>query len=447
MTLAVDSEAPPSPRAPVIPLRPGDGSNDWRDRLVYRTKRDGSRTLEEVASNAITILRNDPSWRDVVAYDELAQTITTLSPPKWEPDEAPAETLAGPWTAADTVRLQGWLLRRWALKLGPEAVDASLLVAAEAKRIDPVREYLEGLRWDAGARIGRAPSQGDEGAVSWLTTYLGAEDTPYTRHVGRWFMISAVARAYAPGCKVDTVPILEGLQGRKKGTALRALFEPWFSDTPVDVTSKDRFGSIAGIWCKELAEFDGYRRHEASIMKAFVSSQADKFRPPYARRDIIAPRRSVFVATINPAGEYLQDETGGRRWWPIKVAVTQHIDVIALARDKPLLWAEARELYQSHMPWWPIGEENDLCREEQAGRQARDAWEDPISFWLHKPDTSDHVTIGDVLGGALGLEKQKWDQQSQTRAGRCIRLAGWERVQVRERDGRRRYVYQRAAVE
>jgi putative DNA primase/helicase len=76
---------------------------------------------------------------------------------------------------------------------------------ADARRnqFDPLTEYLQGLKWDQRPRID-----------GWLTDYLGSPATTYTRTVGRKSLIGAVARALSPGCKNDTMPVLEGEQGR-----------------------------------------------------------------------------------------------------------------------------------------------------------------------------------------------------------------------------------------
>jgi predicted P-loop ATPase len=425
-------------------IKPGpEPHGDWRDSLLYKRTRDGFQ-VDPVPANAITILRHDEAWAGVIAFDDFQQSIVTLRAPPWDAIDAPGKVEPGIWTAADTVRLQAWLRRRWTLSVGLEAARAALLVAAEAHRFSPVRDWLDGLRWDGQRRIGEPVNEDHPGSPSWLTTYLGAPDTPYVRTMGRWFLISAVARAYKPGCKVDTVPILEGPQGARKSTALRVLFSPWFSDTPLDLASKDRFVALRGVWGYELAEIDGYSKHDAAIIKAFVSSPRDDYRPPYAETSVRVERRCVFVGTVNPARDYLQDETGNRRFWPVRVGAITTEQLAALERDRETLWAEARELYQGHVRWWPEGaEEHALCATEQAERLARDPWEIPVGNWLAGRIIS--CTMADVLGTALGLDKSKWDDRAEKRAGRCLRAAGWQRVRDTSPDaaGHRGYHYER----
>ena len=68
-------------------------------------------------------------------------------------------------------------------------------------------------RWDGQPRLN-----------TWLSAHLGAERNGYTQAVGRAWLISAVARVMEPGCKVDTMIVLEGPQGIGKSRALRAAF-------------------------------------------------------------------------------------------------------------------------------------------------------------------------------------------------------------------------------
>ena len=94
-------------------------------------------------------------------------------------------------------------------------------------------------------------------------------------------LIAAVARIYDPGCKVDTVPIFEGAQGARKSTAVKALFDPWFSDELADLGSKDAAMQTRGVWGIEVSELDAMSRMEVSRIKAFITRTTDRFRPPY----------------------------------------------------------------------------------------------------------------------------------------------------------------------
>ena len=223
------------------------------------------------------------------------------------------------------------------------------------------------------------------------------------RPSGRAMLIAAVARIYNPGCKVDTVPIFEGAQGARKSTAVKALFDPWFSDELADLGSKDAAMQTRGVWGIEVSELDAMSRMEVSRIKAFITRTTDRFRPPYGSRIIESPRSCVFWGTTNADG-YLKDETGGRRFWPVKIG---RINVEMLRDMRDQLWAEAVILYNANVPWWITKQETQRDAERhQRDRYIGDPWDEIIGSYI---DLYSEVTISDVLTNALHLDKSSMD--------------------------------------
>ena len=89
-----------------------------------------------------------------------------------------------------------------------------------------------------------------------------------------------------------------------------------------DLGSKDAPMQLAGVWCIEYAEMDKIGKTEASRVKSFISTQSDRYRRPYGRVTEDVPRQCVFWGTLNANGNtaYLTDETGNRRFWPVRCA-------------------------------------------------------------------------------------------------------------------------------
>lgn len=406
-------QAPPDD--PTTVEQPPD--DDWRRLLLTRPGKDGPNLIQDPA-NGITILQHHPAWHGVLGWDSFRLSVVTSRRPPWHPDDAPLDLTAGQWTDRDSQRLSSWFMRTERLRISVEAAARVADVASAHNAMHPIRDYLSALRWDGVSRL-------DE----WIPRYLGADDTLYARLVGRWFLVSACARIFDPGCKVDTMPILEGPQGARKSSALSALFgRDWFSDTPLDLESKDRFTSLRGRWCVELAELDSMRRSDTSRIKSFLSSACDSYRPPYGRADVHAPRQVVFCGTVN-GHSYLRDDTGNRRFWPVRCGT---IDLGELGHARDQLWAEAKESYAGGAHWWPEGRgENDLCREAQDERGESDVWQESVDRYLERQGLYPWITVPDVLTNVIGLEKGRWTQTDQNRIARCVSASGWLRVQRR----------------
>jgi predicted P-loop ATPase len=169
-------------------------------------------------------------------------------------------------------------------------------------------------------------------------------------------------------------------------------------------------------------------RADVEKIKAFMSRTADRFRPPYEKHVVQLPRQCVFIGTSNKT-EYLRDETGGRRFWPIECG---KIDVAALRRDRDQLWAEALHRYNGGANWWlDTAELNAYAAEQQATRRVQDPWEAAIAEFLHERPSLEDTTISDLLEKALNVHIERQDQAAANRVARCLRVLGWSRYQIR----------------
>ncbi|MEI7606113.1 MAG: virulence-associated E family protein [Rhodospirillaceae bacterium] len=180
----------------------------------------------------------------------------------------------------------------------------------------------------------------------------GRQPRSYTAGIGSMFFIALVARILEPGCKVDTMLILEGAQGAMKSTACSIIGGRWFSDTmPENVSSKDSAQHLRGKWLIELGEPHALSKAESSSLKAFVTRTAEVYRPAYGRKEVHEPRQCLFIGTTNKAAD-LRDKTGGRRFWPVAVGVARNLDIAALAADRDQLFAEAVQRFRAGERWW-----------------------------------------------------------------------------------------------
>jgi predicted P-loop ATPase len=379
-----------------------DELNGWRAALLVSAKS----APRSILANALIALRHAPEWQGVLAYDEFALVTMQVKPPPWlnhEYNWTPQQ-----WTDRDDALTADWLQHQDIGVTVNVAATAAETVAKDHS-FHPIRGYLEGLVWDGVERI-----------TNFAARYLGAEDTPYHGTVSRCLFIAAVARIMRPGCKADYVPILEGAQDKGKSTAIELLFMPWFSDDLAELGTKDAAMQVRVAWGIEIAELASMTRGEIERVKAFITRKVDRFRPSYARRVIEVPRQSIFIGSTN-SDAYLKDETGGRRFWPIRCG---NIDLKAIERDRNQLWAEAVRQFKAGTPWWISDTEViGLVRDEQAARYVDDPWQEPIANFLR---SQTDVSIGEVLSNLL-IERARWTQGDQNRAARCLKVLGWER--------------------
>ncbi|MBM7488137.1 putative P-loop ATPase [Bradyrhizobium sp. USDA 3686] len=392
---------------------------DWKADLL-RSEHGG---LKPLLANAITLFGNAPPFAGLIKFNEFATRIMLLGPPPWEHSDE--NWTPRPWSDVDDIRAAEWLQRQ-GIAVNPNIAGQAITAVAERQRFHPLVEYLDSCEWDGQPRL-----------ATWLSDYLCVPNTPYHSQVGRCALIAAVARIRRPGSKVDTMPILEGAQGLGKSTLLRLLFEPWYSDEIADFGSKDAAMQLSGAWLIEISELDAMSRADAGRIKAFISRTTDRYRPPYGSRVIEQPRSCVFWGTTN-SDAYLKDETGGRRFWPVKIG---KIDLGGLAEVRNQLWAEAQHAFAAGEKWW--FEDQDVqaaAADEQRARNEGDPWDNLIGKFVA---TRSAVTIPQILTEVFNLPAGQWEQREQNRVARCLKSLGFVRKQKRKR-GDRIWFYQRS---
>jgi predicted P-loop ATPase len=330
-----------------------------------------------VLANALIVLR--AIMPDTFAFDEMLGLPLLMKPLR----DSERGFAPRPVTDVDVGFVQERLQR-----LGLKRVSKETVHSAVDLRADECRFYLNGLAWDYAPRIHRL-----------FPGYFGSDDTPYATAAGKMFLLSMVARIFQPGCKVDHVVVIEGQQGTLKSSACRALGGRWFSDSLPDITAgKDASQHLRGKWLIEVSEMHAMSRAEAAQLKAFITRQEERYRPSYGRKEVIEPRQCVFIGTTNQV-TYLRDETGGRRFWPIKAG---KVGLDALQQDRDQLFAEATALYRQGMAWWPDKDfEQRHVAPEQAARFEADAWEESISAYV---SGETRVTVWQVARQALHID-------------------------------------------
>jgi predicted P-loop ATPase len=359
-------------------------SADWLRQCLCDDRR---RVFPNLA-NILVALRYAPELVGAIGFDEMQQAPVLLQEPPTVPGGTGAEGGQLPRLIRDedVSQLQEWLQHCGIPKIGREQVHPAIDQRAQERPFHPVRDYLDGLIWDGSKRLD-----------CWMVRYLGAEPGDYAASIGRMFLGAMVARIYEPGCKADYMPVLEGEQGAGKSRASRVLAGEWFSDSLPDIHHKDAKEHLRGKWLIEIVELSAIGKADAEALKAFISRPIERFRASYGRREVTAPRQCVFVGTTNRSA-YLKDETGARRFWPVKV---DNIAIDTLERDRNQLFAEAVTAITRARNGGLTPHSREHIKPEQAKRFEADPWEQTIREFV---TGRERVNVTSVAREALGLD-------------------------------------------
>jgi predicted P-loop ATPase len=306
---------------------------------------------------------------------------------------------------------------------------------------DPILDLLVKAQaeWDRTPRLD-----------TWVIQYLKCKDTPLNRAIGRKVLIAAARRARQPGCKFDIITVLEGDEGWNKSTTISTLAgDDFFSDQNIlGARDKEIQEQLSGVWMHEMADMTGMKKAEVEHVKSFASRQTDRARPAYGHVLEHKPRRSIDWATTNDE-EYLQSQTGNRRFWPLACGV---IDIEALRRDRLQLLGEAAQ-YESEgeslvldESLWPD------AKAEQEKRRVKHPWEDILANMpddvkkdIDLPDTMtsrhriihlgddglghmiERVTSADLLTYVLRIPVGQQRRDHSMQLATTMKLLGWER--------------------
>ena len=352
--------------------------------------------------NVVRILERYEPFKDLLWYDTFHGKFFT----RWQSDTIRE------WYDNDCLILTKYIQEHIELhSITDSIVEKACRLYGNKQAKNEPQEWMEALKWDGVERL-----------PSFMSDALGANEDNYIRSVSQNFWIAMVARVYKPGCKYDNMIVLEGRQGAFKSTALKVIGGKWFTEINESVQNKDFYIGLQGKLLIEIAELDAFSKAETSRIKQVISNPSDRYRAPYDRVAQDKARTCIFVGTTNE-GQYLKDNTGGRRFWPVKVGQIR-LDIITASRDQ--YFAEAVAKYKQGVTWWAVPEQ---AIEEQEMRRQGDEWEAIIAQYVQGYS---EITITDVLSGALKIEPSMQGKIEQMRAAHALRLIRWERTRYRK---------------
>lgn len=324
------------------------------------------------------------------------------------------------------------------LKFKPEDIWSALAYLSKRHRMHPLRDWLKSLKWDGVDRLSELMPQafGQDLEKNGLEAHL----------LRKWF-ISAAARGIEPGCKVDTVLVLQGEEGLKKSGVFKLLAggAEYFTSSPVKIGEPDGFSLLRRKWIVEWPELDSMKRaRDQEAIKAFLSNTEDDYRPKWGRGQISVARSCVLVGTTNEP-KFLQGNQN-RRFWIVNVP---SLDFAWLKEHREQLWAQAAAIYfaafecaqcKPLLPedrcadhrWYLEREYEQVLRNANLRYTQEDEWVNVIHDWLQREDREgrpvEAIQVHELLEKAIGKPPGQWiPGKDSNRVAEALKKLGWTR--------------------
>jgi len=307
-----------------------------------------------------------------------------------------------------------------------QSAKDALLIAAKSDPYHPVQDFLQSLRDVPPIDISRLASK------LFRPADLTSDQTIYDRMLIK-HLVGAVKRAYEPGCQHDQCYVLfSSEQGKRKDSFFKALFGNFINKFANKIGDKDGLLTVHDSWAVDLPELDHLTsKTHAGQLKTFIDTRTDHFRPPYGAKAQPCDRKCVFVGSTNRT-DFLQDETGARRWWvtPVDLPGDQQINVKWVEENRLGIWKAALGYYQEGEPNYfedraDERENEELNQDFSDVTVIYDAIEDYFSTepstYVNpraEPRKKDHIPASDLLDFC----KCKTDGESDSKLQRMIKI-------------------------
>ena len=369
-------------------------------------------TKQGVVANVDNVLRameKRQDFMDLIWFDDFHQKLfTNMNFQTWEKEDEPRL-----WRDVDTLFLMSFMQRHLGMtKITETVVGQALQVHGHNNLRNEPKTWLRGLKWDGQSRI-----------EHFFCAAFGVASSDYAYAASKNFWIAMVARILQPGCQVDNMIILEGDQGSFKSSALRMIGGKWgFECRDNNILGKDFSIGLQGKSLVIINEWDKFKKGDMAALKDTISTPVDSYRPLFGKHSVDHKRTCVFIATTNKRN-YLLDNTGARRYWPLK---TTKIFKSIIENNREQCFAEAVSRFEAGESWWEMPIEETLQQQEE--RRVPDEWESLIEEWTFGRD---NFTITDIAVELFKLPLADIEHKVSHRIGECLNFLGW-----RSRSGR-----------
>ena len=335
---------------------------DWMNQLEL----DKFGNVKNTLRNLTLILENDPNLKGIV-FNQLLDGMEIKGDVPWK---HPSKF----WRDADDAQLIAYIDSHYGT-FSARNYDIAVAKVTDDRSYHPILEFISNLpHWDGIERVDTL-----------LIDYLAANDNAYVRAVTRKTLCAAISRVLRPGCKFDSILVLNGPQGVGKSTLIAKLAGEWFSDSLNLGDTKDKTAAekLQGYWILEIGELAGLKKAEVETLRSFLSRQNDIYRAAFGKRATPHLRQCVFFGTTNAESGYLRDTTGNRRFWPVKTPGNGRKQSWNLTHEEILqIWAEAYEYVKKGEKLYLSAEVEALAKTEQRDAMESDEREGLVREYL-----------------------------------------------------------------
>jgi predicted P-loop ATPase len=254
-----------------------------------------------------------------------------------------------------------------------------IFAIANRNQINPIMEWIESKPWDGKDRL-----------VDFCATIVVEDAFPNDFKnllMNKWLLSAVAATAMPKEFSSRGVLTLQGPQGIGKTRWIAALINDdklqkdcILLDHHMDANNKDAQIAACKHWLVEIGELDSSFKKDIARLKGWITKSEDKIRIPYAKRESVFSRRTVFAATVNEA-EFLIDPTGNTRWWTLPCTDINHNHTI----DMQQLWAQIYEEMFKNVEspqWWLTDDEQNQLEALNSHHKKRTAIEDLLESEL-----------------------------------------------------------------
>ncbi|NTW70652.1 MAG: hypothetical protein HGA49_00200 [Eubacteriaceae bacterium] len=335
---------------------------DWQKHLEIEK----SGTVKNTLRNLTIIIEKDLNLKNIV-FNQLSDNLEIKGEIPWT---HPSRF----WRDADDAQLVSYIDTHYGT-FSARNYDIAVTKVTDDRSYHPIREFIDSLpEWDEIPRVDTL-----------LIEYLGATDNTYVRSITRKILCAAIARVMNPGCKFDSMLVLNGPQGVGKSTLIAKLGSEWFSDSLSLSDTKDKTAAekLQGYWIFEIGELAGLKKAEVETLRSFLSRQNDIYRASFGRRAIPHMRQCVFFGTTNAEKGYLRDTTGNRRFWPVKTPGNGRKQSWQITQEEVLqIWAETVIHFKAGEKLYLDATVEKLAKEEQREAMESDEREGLVRDYL-----------------------------------------------------------------